>query len=194
MHPGSLIPPVGGLQITPASVYNEPILVSSATIHPDDASSPGESCLTFRPSYMEESEDYALRVPPIKHECRFQQASGILIPSFSMVFEGTFTTGDALGDLIGGQLEVYVYRIAGLGRTGPPSDNLGPLRVHEPFSFAAYDDGATIIGSGIREGSSVGNTINCTFGTGTPADTGFYCQLRIVNTLTRIYSVLVTFI
>jgi len=65
--------------------------------------------------------------------------------------------------------------------------------VHEPFNFAIWDDGATVAGSGIREASSAGNTINCTFGTGTPADTGFYCHVRIINAATRIDSMVVTF-
>lgn len=128
---------------------------------------------------------------------RFTKTPDENIPSFAMVFTGTFAAGNMLADLTGGNVEIYVYRIARPtgtpGNIGAPPTNTTPLRVHEPFNFAQYDDGATVVGSGIREGSSSGNTINCTFGTGTPADTGFYCHFRILNTGTRIDSVSVTF-
>ena len=123
---------------------------------------------------------------------RFVQAPG-LIPSFTMVFSGTFAAGDALADLLAGNLEIYIYRIGGFGNVGAPPVNIFPLRVHEPFNFALYDDGATVAGSGIRQGSSAGNTIDCTFGTGTPADGGMYCHIRILNAATIIDSVAVTF-
>jgi hypothetical protein len=99
-----------------------------------------------------------------------------------------------LVDLLAGNVQIFVYRIAGLGHIGPPPGNTWPLRVHEPFNFGAWDDGATVAGSGIREGSSVGNTIACTFGTGTPADTGFYCVINILNAGTKIDSMVVTFV
>ena len=114
-----------------------------------------------------------------------------------MVFSGSWAFGNALADLQNGALEIYVYRVdrpaATTGNIGAPPANTTPLRVHESFNFALYDDGATYAGSGIREGSSSGNTINCTFGTGTPAKTGFYCHFVINNSNTQICSVAVTF-
>ena len=176
-----------------AQVYNGRMLVPSATTYLDGSGTPNANWTLYKPDSGGANPDYSLLVAPVDFGRRFQQAPGAPIPSFSMVFTGTFTTGDALGDLVAGHLEIYVYRIAGLGHIGPPPGNIWPLRVHEPFSFALYDDGATVPGSGIREGSSAGNTINCTFGTGTPADTGFYCMIRIITPTTEIDSVSVTF-
>jgi len=140
---------------------------------------------------------YSTLVAPAEYGRRFTKASGVSIPSFSMVFSGSFAAGNALADLLAGNLEIDVYRIAVPTAVpaafGPPPANTQTLRVHEPFNFAIYDDGATLAGSGIREGSSAGNTINCTFGTGTPADTGMYCVFRILNSLTSIDSVTVVF-
>lgn len=128
---------------------------------------------------------------------RFQKTPGINIPSFQMVFTGTFAAGNMLADLVAGNVEMYVYRIAVPGGTpgnfGAPPGNTTPLRMHVSFNGAVYDDGATVPGSGIREGGSSGNTINCTFGAGTPADTGFYWHLRILNSATRVASAAVTF-
>jgi hypothetical protein len=128
---------------------------------------------------------------------RFTKTSGVNIPSFAMVFSGSWANGSALADLQNGAFEIYVYRIAIPGGTpgvyGPPPGNTRPLRVHVPFNFASYDDGLTEAGSGIREGSSSGNTINCTFGTGTPADTGFYCHIVLLNDNVKINSISVTF-
>jgi len=142
--------------------------------------------------------DYSGISAPAEYGRRFTKAAGVSIPSFSMVFSGSFAAGDALADMVAGNLEIDVYRIAipaaVTAAFGPPPGNTQTLRAHEPFNFALYDDGVTFAGSGIREGSSVGNTINCTFGTGTPADTGMYCVFRILNALTSIDSVTVVFL
>lgn len=147
----------------------------------------------YKPDLGGANPDYTALGAPVSYGRRFTKAPGSLIPSMSIVFGGTFAAGNALADLVAGNIEIYVYRIAGLGHVGPPPANTWPLRVHVAFNFALYDDGATVPGSGIREGSSVGNTINCTFGTGTPADTGFYCHVVIVNPATKIDSMVVTF-
>jgi len=141
--------------------------------------------------------NYSGFVAPVEYARRFTQASGTSIPSFSMVFSGSFASGDALADIGAGNLEIDIYRIAlpaaVVAAFGPPPGNTQTLRAHVPFNFAVYDDGLTFAGSGLREGSSVGNTINCTFGPITPADTGMYCVLRILNFATSIDSVTVVF-
>ena len=179
-----------------AQVFNSHLLVPSATtfVRSDGPATPNADWTLYKPDLGGANPDYSALIAPVDYGRRFEQAPG-LIPSFTIVFAGSFTSGNALADLIAGQLEVYVYRIAapGAGRFGPPPGNMWPLRVHVPFNGAVYDDGTTIPGSGIREGSSVGNTINCTFGTGTPASVGFYCWVRIVNALTQIDSMTVTF-
>jgi hypothetical protein len=141
----------------------------------------------YSPTTGGANPDYSALVAPWQYGRRFVDSAGTNRSSFQIFFEGTFAAGDALADLVAGNLEVYVYRIGGLGNTGAPPGNTTPLRVHEPFNFGVYDDGATVAGSGIREGSSSGNTINCTFGTGTPCNGGVYMHI-IVNTASTILS------
>jgi hypothetical protein len=179
-----------------AIVFNSRVMVPNATtyIRSDGPNSPNADWSTFKPDLGGANPNYTTIGAPANYGRRFTQSGTGNIPSFQILFTGTFAGGNALADLTGGNLEIYVYRIGGLGNTGPPPGNTSPLRVHVPFNFAVWDDGATVPGSGIREGSSSGNTINCTFGTGTPAQTGFYCHVRILNSGTEIDSVTVVFI
>lgn len=168
-------------------------------IRSDGFNSSNANWVGYKPDLNGPNPDYSSLVVAsgINYARRFTQTSGSSIPSFQMVFSGTFAGGNALTDLQNGDLEIYVYRIAIPGGTpgiyGPPPGNTRPLRVHEVFNFALYDDGLTVAGSGIREGMSSGNTINCTFGTGTPADTGFYCHILLLNENIAINSISVTF-
>jgi hypothetical protein len=119
-------------------------------------------------------------------------ASVTPIPSFSMVFSGTFV-GTALSDLQNQYLKVFVRKI------GATSGNYGtgspPLLLHG----AEYDNGTFVDGStsgtdtpGIRLGSSSGGTINGTFG-GFNATNGIYVELRICNSGIKIDTVTVAF-
>ena len=185
---------VSTLGAAEAQVWNSRLIVpsSSTYVRSDGPNSPNANWTTFKPDLGGANPNYSALAAPVEYGRRFTQGAGN-IPSFTIVFGGTFAAGNALADLIAGNLEIYVYRIAGLGHTGPPPGNTFPLRVHLPYNFGAWDDGVTIPGSGIREGSSAGNTINCTFGSGTPADTGFYCHVRILNSGTQIDSMAITF-
>lgn len=158
---------------------------------------PSGDWTTYKPNLNGTNPDYSSLTIPCHFARRFTQGSTANIPSFSMVFSGSWAFGNALNDIAAGAVEIYVYRVdkptGTPGVIGPPPTNTTPLRVHVPFNFALYDDGATVPGSGIREGSSSGNTINCTFGTGTPGKFGFYCHIIIKNVNTQICSVSVTF-
>ena len=178
-----------------AMVFGSYLIAPNQTyyIRSDGAATPNADWSLYKPDLGGANPDYSAIGVPVNYGRRFTKAPGASIPSMSIVFSGTFAAGNALADLVAGNLEIYVYRIAGLGHIGPPPGNTFPLRVHEPFNFGSWDDGVTVPGSGIREGSSVGNTINCTFGTGTPADTGFYCEVKILNAGTKIDSMVVTF-
>jgi len=186
---------VGSLLAGEAMVFNDQLISpqSSTYVRSDGPNSPNTDWSTFDPGI---NPNYTGLVVPVKYNRRFTQASGINIPSFTMVFSGTFVGGNALADLISNDLEILIYRIAIPSGTpgvfGPPPGNTRPLRLHEPFNFALYDDGLTIPGSGIRLGASSGNTIEATFGTGTPADTGFYMCLFINNSTIKIGSISVT--
>lgn len=184
---------------TQALVFNSRLMVPSEStyVRSDGASTPNANWIVYKPDLGGANPDYSALGPPCQYARRFTKTAGINIPSFQMLFSGTFAGANALADLQSGALEVYVYRIARPtgtpGTIGKPPTNTRPLRVHQSFNFAIYDDGLTIAGSGIREGTSSGNTINCTFGTGTPADTGFYCHIIIKNDNISLNSISVTF-
>lgn len=184
---------------TQALVFNSRVMVpnESTFVRSDGASTPNADWTSYKPDTGGSNPDYSALGIDCQYARRFTKTAGINIPSFQMVFSGTFAGANALADLQSGALEIYVYRInkptGTPGTIGPPPTNTRPLRVHQSFNFAVYDDGLTIAGSGIREGTSSGNTINCTFGTGTPADTGFYCHVIIKNDNISINSISVTF-
>lgn len=182
------------LLVGEALIQNSQLMVpSEATLVRNDGANSGNADWSgYNPTTGGANPDYTALVAPVEYYRRWITAPG-LIPSFQLSFTGTFAAGTALADMVAGNLEIEVYRIGGLGNTGAPPGNTTPLRVHLPFNFATYDDGATLGGSGIREGSSTGNTINCTFGTGTPADGGMYTVVRINNTNIKIESIGVTF-
>jgi len=180
-----------------AIVFNGQLMAPRSTtfVRDDGPDSANSNWAGYKPDSLGANPDYSAPAygVPAEYGRRFSQAGISLLPSFSMVFTGDFSAGTAFDDLLAGNFEIEVYRIAGSGNIGPPPGNTFPLRVHEPFNFALWDDGLTVPGSGIREGSSSGDTINCTFGTGTPAQSGFYCVFRILDLATRIDSVTVTF-
>jgi len=182
-------------------VWNSQLVVPTATTLIQSPSGPNTSnsnWTSFAPSVGGTNPDYtSLTVGSGRnYGRRFTQTPGVVINSFSMVFSGTFAGANMLSDLIAGNVEIYVYRIAipvaTTGVYGPPPGNNQPLRPHVSFNVAFFDDGLTVSGSGIREGSSSGNTINCTFAT-KPADTGIYVHIKILNATVKINSVAVSF-
>src|SRR5574343_736721 len=175
-----------------AQVWNGQLVTPNTTtyVRPDGAATPNANWSGFDPDLGGPNPDYSGLGAPVNYGRRFTQPPGN-IPSFAMTFTGTFAAGNALADLVAGNLEIFVYRIGGFGHVGPPPGNTFPLRVHLPFNFASWNDGTTVPGSGIREGSSAGNAINCTLGAGTPANGGLYVHIRILNSATRLDSLVV---
>ena len=118
--------------------------------------------------------------------------STVPIPSFSMVFSGTFV-GTALSDLQNQHLKVFVRKIgATVGNSGTSSP---PLLLHgAEYDFGTFNDGSTAGTDtpGIRLGSSSGSTINGTFG-GFNATNGIYVEIQICHQTIRIDTVTVTF-
>lgn len=104
---------------------------------------------------------------------------------------GTFL-GDAVADLAAEDLRIFLRRVASAtgGGAGPTAN---PLRVHGGlYNFATFDDGATVLGSYIREASSSGNTVNVTFG-GFSCENGVYMEIEIANPGIKLDSVVVSF-
>jgi len=116
---------------------------------------------------------------------------GVSRASMQIIFAGTPAGANFLADLVSGALEIYVYRVGGLGHTGPPPGNTTPLLLHgASYNNATFDDGVT--DGHIRETSSVNNTINATFG-GLPVQDGFYCTIVINNAAIKIDTMTVSY-
>ena len=110
--------------------------------------------------------------------------------SFTIVFTGTFVS-NATNDLANQHLKIFISRIASSngGNTGYNNTNL--LEVHgATYNFATFNDGVS--DGKIREASSSGNTVNCTFG-GLVCEDGFFIHIQIANTTIKLSSFEVTF-
>ena len=109
---------------------------------------------------------------------------------FTIVFVGDFIV-NATTDLANSDLEIFISKIASStgGNTG--YNNPFFLNIHGAlYNFATFDDGVT--NGQIREGSSSGNTVNCTFG-GFVCEDGFYMHIRINNSQIKIDTLTVSF-
>ena len=107
-----------------------------------------------------------------------------------MVLTGTFVS-NATTDLLNEDLEIFISRIATTtgGNTGPTNTNL--LKMHGAvYNFSTFNDGVT--NGQIRESSSSGGTVNCTFG-GFDCQDGFYMNIRINNATIKITRLTVSF-
>jgi len=177
----------------PAQVWNSRLVVPSATtlVRSDGPNSPNANWTGYSPSTLGLNPNYtALTAPAVAFET-FQDTSGLFRSSGQLQFTGTFAGGNALADLISGALEVYVFKAGGVGNTGPLPGNTRPLLLFgAAYNFATFDDGLT--DGQIREASSVGNTINFTFG-GFSMLGGIHVAWVINNPLIQIDSVTVTF-
>jgi hypothetical protein len=146
---------------------------------------------SFKPNLNGANPDYSgLTTLPANYYRTFFQSGLNNIVNFTMVFSGTFAGGNALADLTSGALQIFVYKIGGLGYTGAPPTNSYPLQLHGTgYNNASFDDGYT--DGRIRTGSSSGNTIQATFG-GFNANDGFFCHVVINNATIKIDSISVT--
>lgn len=115
--------------------------------------------------------------------------------SFTMAFSGSFPT-DALTALKTGDLQVFVYKLAGQGNVGVPPTNTKPVWLHGTLNYnvATFDDGnaQTNAAATCRESTSSGNTINGTFG-GFGMRGGIATRIVINNVAIRLDSIQVTF-
>ncbi len=135
--------------------------------------------------------DYTALGGEVSYYRTFVDSSGLNRSSMTLNFAGTFL-GGATSDLAAEDLRVYIRRVASAtgGGAGPTSN---PLRVHGGlYNFAAFDDGATVSGSYIRESTSSGNTVNVTFG-GFSCEGGIYLEVEIANPGIKVDSVVVSF-
>jgi hypothetical protein len=110
--------------------------------------------------------------------------------SFTINFTGTFVV-DATTDLANQNLKIFIRRRASSNGGNAGYNTAFPLLVHGAlYNFATFNDGVT--NGQIREASSSGGTVNCTFG-GLTCEGGFFIEIQIVNAAIKIDRFSVTF-
>jgi hypothetical protein len=135
--------------------------------------------------------DYTALGGTVSYYRTFVDTSGVNRSSMTLNFSGTFL-GTATTDLAAEDLRIYIRRRASAsgGGAGPTAN---PLRVHGAlYNFATFDDGATVGGSYVREGTSSGNTVNITFG-GFSCENGIFVEIEIANPGILVDSLVVSF-
>jgi len=135
--------------------------------------------------------DYTALGGTVSYYRTFVDTSGLNRSGMTLNFSGSFL-GTATTDLAAEDLRIYIRRLAsaGGGAAGPLTN---PLRVHGGlYNFATFDDGATVGGSYVREGTSSGNTVNLTFG-GFTCEDGIYMEIEIANPGILLDSLVVSF-
>lgn len=136
--------------------------------------------------------DYTALGGTVSYYRTFVDTAGTNRSSMTLNLAGSFL-GDAVADLAAEDLRIYIRRVASAtgGGAGPTAN---PLRVHGGlYNFATFDDGATVLGSYVREATSSGNTVNITFG-GFSCENGIYMEIEIANPGIRLDSIVVAFI
>lgn len=94
---------------------------------------------------------------------------------FTMTFAGSFVSS-ATTDLANSDLKIFVRRIGGQGDTGTGAN---PLLAHgQEYNFSTFDDGVS--DGYIRENSSSGNTVRCTFGSW-QCNGGIFVEIMLNN-------------
>lgn len=174
-----------------AMVYNS-LLISpevSTFVRTDGPNTVNTNWTTFSPSTGGPNPNYTGLTVPVNYYRRWPDSTALSRSSFTFTFTGSFVV-DATTDLTNSDLEIFLYKIGGIGNVGPPPGNTTPLELHGPaYNFATFDDGVT--DGHVREGSSSGNTVNGTFG-GFNMQDGLFCQIRINNSSIQIDSITVT--
>lgn len=154
-----------------------------------ESSSLNSNWTGYYPNPMSQPNYTSLIALPVSYYTKISDNS-IDKSSFTLTFIGSFVSGNALGDLLSGDLKIFIRRVNGNGNIGTACP---PLRLHGGYyNFSVFDDGTTIPGSLITEGSSVGNIINATFG-GLSCRNGIYMEIQLNNANIKIDNLKVDF-
>lgn len=167
----------GGKLMIPSSAT-----LSNGTTNPDFSS--------FSPSTGGSNPDYTSLSGASNYYRTIVDSTGSSRAGFSIVFSGDFIS-NATTDLANSDLEIFISKIASStgGNTG--YNNPYFLNIHGAlYNFSTFDDGVT--DGQIREASSSGNTVNCTFG-GFVCEDGFYMRIRINDSRIKIDTLTVSF-
>lgn len=184
----------GNWNSTTALVNGEAMVLGGQLIVPNQATltngTTNPDFSSFQPDDGGANPDYSSLTTPANYFRTIVDSVGSSRAGFTMVLTGTFVS-NATTDLANQDLEIFISRIASTtgGNTGPTNTNL--LKMHGPvYNFATFDDGVT--NGNIRESSSSGGTVNCTFG-GFDCQDGFYMNIRINNATIKITRLTVSF-
>jgi len=176
------------LSATEALVLGGQLLVPSQSTLTTGASNSDWS--TYSPTAGGANPNYSALGAPASYYRTIVDTTGLNRSSFTIVFSGTFVS-NATTDLLNEHLKIFVRRRASANGGNAGYNTAFPLLVHGAlYNFASFDDGVT--NGQIREASSSGNTVNCTFG-GFSCETGFFVEIQIANTTIKLNSFSITF-
>lgn len=145
---------------------------------------------SFSPTAGGANPDYTGLTVPVNYYRTIVDTSGLNRSSFTIVFTGTFVS-NATTDLANSDLEIFISRRASASGGNSGYNNPDLLLLHGAnYNFATFDDGVT--DGHIREASSSGSTVNCTFG-GFSCEDGFFMHIRINDATIKIDRLSVTF-
>lgn len=144
---------------------------------------------SFSPTAGGSNPDYSALGATVSYFRTIVDSTGLNRASFTVVFTGTFVS-NATTDLANENLKIFIRRRASAAGGGSGT-GANPLLMHGAnYNFASFDDGVS--NGQIRESSSSGNTVNCTFG-GFSCENGVFMEIQIVNTAIKISSLTFTF-
>jgi len=134
----------------------------------------------------------ALGVPAVFFRT-ITDTTGLSRSSFQFVFTGTFVV-NATTDLANSNMRIFLRKVASPTGGALVGKTIVPMRLHGGTfgSDGAFNQGQTVGGSYVREGSSSVNTVNGTFGTYKCED-GLYIEIQIYNASIKIDRFDVTF-
>ena len=177
-----------------ALVSGEAMVIGGQLIVPSQATltSGGSNAnwSSYSPTAGGSNPNYSSLGAPANYYRTIVDSTGLSRAGFTIVFSGNFVS-NATNDLLNEHFKIAISRIATTtgGKTG--AGNTDTLKINGAvYNFATFDDGTT--NGQIRESSSSGNTVNCTFG-GFDCQDGFYMHIQIVNTAVKITSLSVSF-
>jgi hypothetical protein len=171
-----------------ALVLNGKLMIPSVATLSDGSTNANFS--TYSPTAGGANPNYSSLTSASNYYRTIVDSTGSSRAGFSIVFSGNFIS-NATTDLANSDLEIFISKIASStgGNTG--YNNPYFLNIHGAlYNFASFNDGVT--NGQIREGSSSGNTVNCTFG-GFVCEDGFYMRIKINDSRIKIDTLTVSF-
>ena len=184
----------GNWNSTTSLVGGEALVLGGQLLVPNQATltngSTNSDFSSYSPTIGGANPNYSALGAPASYYRTIVDSTGLNRSSFTIVFSGSFVS-NATNDLANEHLKIFIRRRASANGGNAGYNTAFPLLVHGAlYNFAAFDDGVN--NGQIREASSSGNTVNCTFG-GFTCENGFFIQIEIANTAIKLSSFTVTF-